>query len=219
MKKYLVFIFLCGSSFAFAQKDSLQLGDHYSEDQLYMSISYAQLYDQPANSSRKGFSYSFSAGIMKDIILNKRGNFSFAIGAGYGFDAFNHGFQLSETNGQVLIDISPLETANNLRIHNVEIPFEIRWRTSTANKYKFWRVYTGVKVTYNFANEFKYTPTASSFQNVARFNKWQYGATVSAGYDDFNIQVYYGFSPILKDDGASIISTKILRLGFVFYFL
>ena len=73
-----------------AQKDSLQLGDSYADDQIYFSVSYAQLNNQPTTISRSNFSYAVSAGFMKDIILNKRGNISFAAGVGYGFDFFNH---------------------------------------------------------------------------------------------------------------------------------
>ena len=87
MKKivFLIFLLFFVSSIS-AQKDSLQLGDRYAEDQIYASISYAQFFKQPKEISKSGFSYALSLGFIKDIILNKKGNISFALGVGYGFD-------------------------------------------------------------------------------------------------------------------------------------
>jgi len=222
MKKQLIYLFFAINSVAFSQKDNLKLGDSYAEDQIYAAISYSKLFNQPNNTTGSGFSYSFSTGFLKDFTLNKSGSFSIALGAGYGFDALHHGFKITEiTNNTVFeIDVPTAATEpNNLKTHSLELPFEIRWRTSNATKYKFWRVYTGIKFTYNFINTFHYNTT--SFVNVNRFNKWQYGITLSTGYDAFNIQVYYGLTPILKDAsvGVNTINTQIVKFGFVFYIL
>ena len=80
---YFTFLLLCVFNLS-AQKDSLQLGDRYAEDQIYASISYAQFFKQPKMISRSGFSYAISTGFIKDITLNKRGNVSLALGIGYG---------------------------------------------------------------------------------------------------------------------------------------
>lgn len=222
MRQPLLLFFLVLSTVVFSQKDSLQLGDSYAEDQLYVAISYSKLFNQPNNTISSGFSYSFSTGFMKDITLNKSGSIAISLGVGYGFDAINHGYKITETGGNTVFDIDiPTATTvpNKFNTHSLELPFEIRWRTSTAKKYKFWRVYTGVKLTYNFINTFYYN--SISFVNVARFNKWQYGLTLSAGYDAFNVNVYYGLSPILKGAtvGVSTINTQIIKFGFVFYIL
>ena len=60
-----------------------------------------------------------------------------------------------------------------------------------------------------------------AFKNVSRYNKWQYGLTLSVGYDAFTLHTYYGLNPILKDSslGTSDISTKIMRIGLIFYLL
>ena len=57
---HLFFLFLCG--FCFSQKDALNLGDKYADDQVYVSVAYSQFYDQPASVSRSNFSYSLSTG-------------------------------------------------------------------------------------------------------------------------------------------------------------
>ena len=95
MIKKIAFIFFVSlAATTIAQKDSLQLGDHYAEDQLYAIISYNQLFDQPAQIKGSGFSYGLSVGFIKDIILNKSGSFSVGLGAGFNFDSFNHGLKV-----------------------------------------------------------------------------------------------------------------------------
>lgn len=219
-----IFLFFIGFTISsFAQKDSLQIGDHYGEDQLYMTISYNQLFNQPSQVKGSGFSYGLSTGFIKDIILNKQGSLSVGLGLGYSYDAFNHGLKVTEVNNQVTFEVDNSLTSNELSIHNIEFPLELRWRSSDANTYRFWRVYAGIKTSYNVSNTFKYNNGADSFsfRNVSRFNKWQTGLTLSVGYDAFTANLYYGLTPILKDAsvGTTDISTKIVRIGLIFYLL
>lgn len=208
---------------SFAQKDSLQLGDRYAEDQLYLSISYAQLYNQPTTIGRSNFSFAFSSGFIKDITLNKQGNFSFGIGVGYGYDYFNHQLKVAEINNSTVFSSATNTSSNNYIAHNLEIPLEIRWRTSTAKKYDFWRIYTGIKFLYNFSNSFSFTENnvETNFRNVSAYNNFQYGLTLSAGYDEFNIHVFYGLTPIFEDVNfnGQPIDTKVLKFGLIFYIL
>ncbi len=223
MKK-LIFLFLIAYSLpSVAQKDSLQLGDRYAEDQLYMIVSYNQLFNQPAMVKGSGFSYGLSTGFMKDLILNKQGSISVALGVGYNFDLLNHGLTISEENNDITFEVDNLGATNKLLLHNLEFPFELRWRGSDAQTYKFWRVYMGVKASYNLSNNFKFTNETDSFsyRNVSSYNTWQYGLTLSVGYDVFAAHVYYGLNPILKDTslGTADISSKIMRIGLIFYLL
>jgi len=223
MKKLIFFFFIGCSSIAFSQKDSLQLGSKYAEDQLYFLISYNQLFDQPSLVKGSGFSYGLSAGFMKDLILNKKGSISLALGFGYYYDLLNHGLTIAKENNEVTFQVDNSGAINTLTIHNLEFPFEFRWRNSDAQTYKFWRVYMGVKASYNVSNNFKFTDQSNSFsyRNVSRFNSWQYGLTLSVGYDVFTAHMYYGLTPMLKDTmlGTTDISSTTMRIGLIFYFL
>ena len=100
---------------------------------------------------------------------------------------------------------------------------EIRWRTSNAKKYDFWRIYTGIKFLYNLSNTFQYTESSTDFkyENVSAYRKLQYGLTLSAGYTEFNAYLFYGLTPIFENaiiNGEEINSTT-LKFGLVFYFL
>ena len=223
MKKLIFLFFITCSLTSVAQKDSLQLGDRYAEDQLYMIVSYNQLFNQPAMVKGSGFSYGLSTGFMKDLILNKQGSISMALGVGYNFDLLNHGLTISEENNNITFQVDNSGATNKLLLHNLEFPFELRWRGSDAQTYKFWRVYMGVKASYNLSNNFKFTNETDSFsyRNISSYNTWQYGLTLSVGYDVFAAHVYYGLNPILKDTslGTADISSKIMRIGLIFYLL
>jgi len=135
-----------------------------------------------------------------------------------------HGFKVSVQNSNTVIEVDPnTQSRSNLRLHTLEFPLEIRWRTSTANKYKFWRIYSGVKISYNFNNTIDYTTNSilTSFSNIERFNKVQYGLTFSAGYSTFNFNLYYGLTPLFKDAdiGTKSIGSRVIKLGMIFYIL
>lgn len=224
MKKLIYFIFLLVSaSNLFAQKDSLQIGDRYAEDQIYASVSYAQFFNQPSVISRSGFSYSISTGFIKDFILNKNGNLSIAMGIGYGFDFFNHELKVEELDNATNFNTSNTLDSNVYTSNNLEFPLEIRWRTSTARRYDFWRVYGGVKFLYNLSNKFSNVENSTkfSYKNVNSFNKFQYGLTLSAGYDEFNVNFFYSLTPIFNNAKINNedINTSILKFGLIFYIL
>lgn len=222
--RFILLCFLVIPFLTFAQKDSLSLGDRYADDQIYFSVSYSQLYDQPTGITKSNFSYALSGGFIKDIILNKSGTISIAGGIGLGYDFFNHELKVDEIEG-ITVFTNDITTSKNIfKSFNLEFPVEIRWRTSTAKKYNFWRIYTGVKFLYNLDNSFQYIDTNSkrfNYRKVSSYNKLQYGLTISAGYDAFTMNVFYGLSPVFKNSllNGKVLDTKILKFGLIFYFL
>ncbi|PQJ75786.1 porin family protein [Polaribacter gangjinensis] len=225
MKKLVSFLFLIFFvSVSFAQKDSLQIGDKYADDQIYASISYAQFFKQPTTISKSGFSFGVSTGFIKDIILNKQGTISIGVGVGYGYDYFNHNLKVQEINNTtIFIESNTNINSNIFSSHNIEFPLEFRWRTSNAVKFDFWRIYTGVKFLYNFSNTFRFDEngTQFSYKNVSAYNNFQYGLTFSAGYDVINLHVFYNLTPIFKNAtiNSEPIDTSILKFGLIFYIL
>jgi hypothetical protein len=213
-----LFIFCCLS--AHAQKDSLLLGKKYWEDQLYMSISYDVMRNQPEMAETSGFSYSLSFGYIKDIPFTKKGDFAAGIGVGYSYSSFNHDLQILDSNTLQLADNI---TSNKLKLHNLEFPIQLRWRTSDAVTYSFWRVYAGVKLSYNLNNKFTYelNDQLFEFSNVAIYNKFQTGLELSAGYGAFNFYFYYGLNPVYNNAivNGEEVASKITKFGLIFYLL
>ncbi|TDQ21901.1 porin family protein [Tenacibaculum caenipelagi] len=222
MKHILTLFALLLSLSTFSQKDSLQIGDKYWEDQLYIDITYNLLNDQPDGVEKTGFSYGFSAGYIKDIPFNRKGKTALGVGLGYSFDSFNHNLKVLEGNVSEY-EIDPEITSNKIKLHNIEMPIQFRWRSSNVNTYSFWRFYAGIKIVYNMNNNFQYNlPTESvKLSNVAKYNTWQTGLALSVGYGTFNFHVYYGLTPMFKNVklNNNPIKSKIVRLGLSFYLL
>ena len=222
MKYFITFFMLFSMLNIQAQKDSLQVGDKYWEDQLYINVTYNVLNNQPSIINRSGFSYGFSGGYIKDIPLKKNGKIAVGLGLGYSFDSFNHNLKVVEGTLNSFESGSNI-ASNKIKLNNLEIPIQFRWRSSTVNTYSFWRFYAGVKLSYNLSNTFSYTDNNASvsINNITEYNKWQTGLIMSAGYGTFNFHVYYGLSPLFKNasiNGNSI-DTKMLRFGLSFYLL
>lgn len=218
MKYFITLVLVFLSTTSHAQKDSLEIGERYWEDQLYLNVSFNTLTNQPNKIDRNTFSFGISAGYIKDIPLVKSSKIAVGIGLGYGFDSFNYRFEIPKEN-PTASKINNTIIADNIKIHNIEMPIQFRLRTSTVNTYSFWRIYTGVKLSYNMSNSFSYIDSGSgsdkiiSASNLPRYNKFQTGLILSAGYGTFNLYLYYGLTPILKDN------KNIIRIGLSFYFL
>lgn len=225
MKK-VIFIFLAFSSLVtFSQRDSLPSGHRYAEDQLYITITYNQFFKRPIGIGGSDFSYGFSGGFIKDFILNKRGSFAFALGVGYNFDFLNHKLKIEELNGATVAGNANAIDNNEARIHNLEFPVEIRFRSSNTNIYEFWRFYMGVKFSYNIANKFEYldanTNSTVGYTNVSLYKKLQYGLTFSGGYGPVNLYFYYQLTPMFENlnYNNSSVDTALLKFGIIFYIL
>ncbi len=206
-----------------AQKDSLQLGDKYLEDQIYLDFTYNVLRKQPKDSKASSFSYGISAGYIRDISLVKSGRVAFGVGVGYGYDSFSHSLKVAEDGNGYSFELTN-STDNKLSLHNLEMPIQFRLRTSDSKTYSFWRVYSGVKLTYNLSSRLTYqnNNVAVPITDVDFYNRFQVGLTLAAGYGTFNFHLYYGLTPIFKStailNGATI-DTKVFKLGLSFYIL
>ena len=151
MRLYLYLIFhinfvftLAAQTWLVPESDSL-----YREDQFYVSVTYNSLINMPINVSQNSFSPGLHLGFVRDFPLNKRRNIALALGLGYSYNSYNQNIRISESNPSIytIIDNSNY-SKNSFSQHFLELPFEFRWRTSSTESYKFWRIYTGFKLGY-----------------------------------------------------------------------
>ena len=231
MKHILSLILLCSSLFLFGQDASetqdVLIDTNYKEDQFYVGVSYNLLSNQPSDLSQSGFSIGAQLGKIFDIPLNEERNFGFGIGAGYALNFINHNLAIVEDASNVTsYDILSTDdfSRNRLSFHAVEMPLEIRWRTSDATSYKFWRIYAGIKFGYVIASNSKLKTDSGTFKvrGLSDLNKFQYGLTLSAGYDTWNAQVYYGLNGLFNDVTTTTgvgIDMKLVKIGLIFYLL
>jgi hypothetical protein len=225
MRKYITILFLIvgfsilQSQVKEASVDSLS----YLEDQIYLSLTYNNMRNKPSSISQNGFSSGISIGFIRDVPLNNENNFGFGLGLGYGYNAYVQNLKISKENNVVLFEPVSDYKFNWLRFHSIEIPFELRWRNSTYEKYKFWRVYTGIKASYIISSESKYNnfEEVKKAKNISEINKFQFGLTLAAGYGTWNLFIYYGLNPIFKDvlfDNNSL-NIKDFKVGLQFYIM
>ena len=220
--RLLTFLLILSAGVTWSQaKDSLN--SPYLEDQIYIGITYNVLNKRPPNITSNGFSNGVFIGYIKDIPLNANRNFGFGLGLGYGRNTYFQNLKISELNNATVFEpVTGTFDRNKFSLHSLEVPFEIRWRSSTATRYKFWRVYTGMKFGYVFASNAKLKQNGTTFiQNIDEVNKFQYGLTLSLGYGTWNATMYYALNPIFSDatlvDTNNEINSRELRIGLIFY--
>ncbi len=212
--------------------DSTQINQRYFEDQFYLGITYNFLLNQPEGVNQQNLSYGLQGGFIKDIPFNYDRTIGMGIGIGLGLNTYYSNIKAAENGNMVQYSIlsddeNNLYKRSKLETHSIELPIEFRWRNSTADTYKFWRIYTGIKFTYVYDARSKFVPSedanigVDSFRNLDA-RQLQYGLTFNFGYSSFNAHVYYSLTNLFDDDvflDQESIQMKPLRVGLIFYIL
>ena len=142
----------------------------------------------------------------------------------YPFAMFQYS-QNSNQNGTISYRIIGNEgyDRNKLEQVTLDMPIEFRWRNSTPTRYDFLRIYTGFKFGYLLYNKTLYVgdDATENVQNNSDFNKFQYGPTISVGYNTWNLHAYYGLQPIFGNAVLNEQKVKMstLNIGLIFYIL
>ena len=195
----------------------------YLEDQLYLTLTYAILSNKPATITQNGFSGGFSFGFIKDIPFNEQRNIGLGIGLGYAYNVYVQNLKISRENQTTMFELADDYKTNRFGTNSIEMPIEFRWRTSTPEKYSFWRVYGGIKFAYITTLKTKFTDAdvVLTTKNIPEFNRLQYGATLATGYGNWNLYLYYGLSPLFKDAvfNEKTIDLKDIKIGLKFYIM
>ena len=225
------FLWLC----EFAQGQNTMIQDtlantpdlNYREDQFYFGITYNLLNDMPKDMSQNGFSSGFHFGFIRDFPVNERRNVAFGVGLGYSVNSINQNLLIARNNQgdfQYSILDESMFSKNKMILHIVELPLEFRWRTSTPTEYNFWRIYAGIKLGYVFSSVAKFKGEPNDFREkpLDDLNKLQYGLTLSAGYDQFNLHIYYALNSLF-DSSAKLegqtLDLSLIKIGLIIYIL
>jgi hypothetical protein len=222
MRFILLFILLPFSFFGQYATDSLN-NQRYFEDQFYLGLSYNFLLNHPQGSNQRNLSYGLQAGVIKDIPLNRSGTKAIGIGAGLALNSYYSNLVANLSNDEITYSINDNIRRSKLETHLIEFPLEFRWRNSTAEDYKFWRIYTGIKAAYIVGARSKFVSNTANdgFYNTD-LSKFQYGLTLSFGYNTFNLNAYYAltdlFNGIATVNGEAL-QYRPLRIGLIFYIL
>ncbi|RPD95830.1 PorT family protein [Aureibaculum marinum] len=228
MIRFVLFFFMsCGITSAQTSNslsyDSIK-DNNYLEDQIYVGLSYILMDKMPDSISSNGFSNSLTLGFIKDIPLNNRRNIAFGVGLGYGRHTYYQNLKITKINDVIQFGVANDFKSNKFSMHAIEVPIELRWRTSTVDRYKFYRIYFGGKISYAFATnaKFKGDDNTIKINGIDKLNKLQYGLTLSMGYGTFNLNAYYGLSDLFSNSSylnSKPLNIKDFRVGLIFYIL
>ena len=230
-----VFIFLFiffSASLAFAQdftnyeeKPKTKIDSLYREDQFYIGITYNNLIATPNDYSKDKISIGFTGGVLRDMPINKNRTYAIAVGLGATYNNYNNNFGVFGTNQQpnyaVLGGVA--YSKNRFTTLTADLPIEFRWRSSTFESTKFWRVYAGFKLSYLVydRNVYKAVLGNVTIKNNTDLNKLVYGVYLATGYNTFNVYIHYGLNSLFQTGqvGTEKVQFRSLNVGLLFYIL
>lgn len=226
-----LFVFLL-SSFCYAQdatefveKPKAKIDSLYREDQFYVGITYNNLINTPNGYSKDKISTGITGGFLRDMPLNKNRTYAIAAGLGLTYNYYNHNLGVSGTNQSPTYAILDEATFSRNRFSTLtaDLPIELRWRTSTFESTKFWRIYAGFKISYLIYNRNVYEApkVSTTIRNNTDLDKLGYGVYLASGYNTFNVYVNYQLNSLFKSGqiGAEKLGMQSLNLGLIFYIL
>ena len=227
-----LFLLTFFNSFAQAEvkpeiKPVIKIDSLYREDQFYFSITYNMFTDIPVNFKQNKFSLGLSGGFLRDMPVNKSRTVAIAAGLGLSYQNYYQNLNVSEgPTGDIIYGVNNYGefVSNRYRQYSVDLPIEFRWRNSTFESTKFWRIYGGVKLSYVFSSSSILDDGEKTYRikNNGDINKFQYGPYLAAGYNTWNVYIYYGLSPLFNSAttlSGEKINMKTLNAGLIFYIL
>jgi len=211
-----------------ALNTEIPIDEKYREDQFYFNVTYNLVRGVPDGVKLRGLTGGFGFGYVRDMPINKRRNVSFGLGAGFTYNRYGQNLFVGENHDgtsifSVLDDNTDFDT-NRLSTATIEAPLEFRWRTSTADKYKFWRIYTGLRVGYTFYYRSYFTQDNNevSQTDISEFQPISLTPTFSFGFNKINFFASYTVTPFYKDaqtNSGEQVNFNPLKLGIIFYIL
>ena len=195
-----------------------QENQNYFEDQFYLGLSYNSIGGKVDDFKENKFSYSISYGFIKDIPVSTTGKYAFGIGLGLSHNSLNNNLKYNNQNFEFIQNLGS-SSINRYTYTELQVPFEIRWRNSSINNYKFWRIYAGLRYSRVIQSKYIYRNDVLSAKiDDLPIDKDQIGFTINVGFNTWNISVYQSLNSFFTEGmNSDIIDLKQFRLGFIFY--
>ena len=221
IKFFLLFTLLLFVQSSFSQSGKLE--ESYREDQFYFGSSYFIQTEPLEDFKQNGFSGNFQFGFIRDFPFNNSSTKAVGIGLGFERNFFTSNIQPSEIEDKIdyrIVVSRFLESKNKISFSSIVLPIEYRWRKSSINEYKFWRIYSGLKLKKNFP--LYSNPSYGSEIKIDKIEDWTTSIYINAGYNTWNISLEYDLNPIIKNKKTTDnnnLNISFFRLGLVFYLL
>lgn len=225
------FFFLLLTPELLAQEEVIpvEVDSLYREDQFYVGFTYDLIAGNPADITSSQFSGGFHLGFIRDFPLNARRNIAIGVGLGWSIDTYGQNIFIGEdpSTGETAFsildrDIIDFDT-NRFSTQSLDVPLQLRWRTSSPGSYKFWRIYAGLRPSYiyYFKSRFIQQDNTVLQSDIPELERLNLGATFTFGYNTFNFHVFYSLNSLF--DNARIegqdLEVRSLQVGLVFFLL
>jgi hypothetical protein len=186
----------------------------YREDQFYFGFSFNFLTELPLDVDQSGFSGGLMFGYIRDMPINKRRNLSIGLGLGFNLNTFGQSLQVNSKAGQDIF--LPINQDRNYDVNRfttnlVEVPLELRWRSSDIDKYVF-----------RFKSTFESVEEQFTVTDVNALNSIRTSAKLTFGYGAINFFVNMSLIPVFEGEVESTgerVSITPIKAGLVFFFL
>jgi hypothetical protein len=228
MKKVIqiILLFCFFNGFSQEKPNFNALDSLYREDQFYLNLTYNILINKPSGISQNSLSSGLCFGFLRDFPINKLRTIAIAPGLGFSFSNYKENLVVNNQTNPFTYSEIPSSVSydkNKLGLYFVEVPLEFRWRTSTPESHKFWRIYGGVKMSYLLYSRSRFIADGIDYKIDSNpdLNKIQYGVYLSTGYNGGNAYVYYGLQDIFKNAtfNDNPIKMRTLNIGLIVYVL
>lgn len=229
------FLFLLGTLFlsipvsAQVDSQSIEVDSLYREDQIYVGFTYNLLTGSPEGITGRQFSGGFHTGFIRDFPINARRNVALGVGLGWSINTYGQNLFIGEEpSGESIfrnLDGDEVDfDKNRFATHSIDLPVQFRWRTSTPESYKFWRVYGGIRPSYiyYFRSNFVQPNNTVLQTDVPELERLRLGATFTFGYNTFNFHFYYSLNSFFNKDAViegESVDLKTIQVGLMFYIL
>lgn len=235
MRYLSLFVFLIFSlSYCQAQSEEEQvdlsaIDSLYREDQFYFGFHINLMENLPSGVAQSGLSGGIIAGFIRDMPINKRRNIALGLGLGVSANTFGHNLFVGkdESGSGVFqaLNRDEIDYSNNrFSTYVAEIPFQLRWRTSTPTESSFYRIYAGFTLgyMYHFRSRFEGEGRDLQFSKIKELNRWRTGVHLSLGSNFVNFHIQYNFNSLFNaelENTGEAIDIEIIKFGFIFYIL
>ena len=144
---------------------------------------------------------------MKDQAF-AHGHLGIAYGLGMSFTNVNSNASYDVVNGNTILTQIPdsiLPSQNKLSTNFLEIPIELRFRTSPLHNGNRLKLAVGVKAGWLMQDHIKYQDGGVKIKtyNTANLDPFRFAYTVRLGYGKFSLMGYYAINPLFKKGKGS----------------
>jgi len=194
----------------------------YREDQIYFGASFMILQSNQERFKPQGLSHHFQWGLVRDIPLSESGRVATGIGLGMGMERYTTNLIFS---GEGIYTLPELNTNSTdplfISVQSLEVPWTLRWRSSSPTDFAFWRVYGGVTLQWNYRIRAKQNSEALPLSE--QLDAFGASANLSFGFNTWNFYLAYRLTPIFNSNQGSLPTLPIqitpLKIGLIFYLL